>query len=82
MECPRCHANSVRIKTVKGKEIPIIGFVLAIGGAGLMFIGVVGLIAGAILGCIVGAIVKACVPPRLETYQVCEKCGYTSGPLS
>ena len=81
MTCPRCNSENVQMQTRPGKGLPIIGFVLAFGGFGLMIFSIFGLVIGALLGLIVGAILKAVLPKHNETVAVCQNCGFTSKPI-
>lgn len=80
MKCPQCNSENIQMQSQPGKSLPVVGFVLAFGGFGLMFLGILGAIIGAVLGAIIGSIVKACVSPKYETVAVCQSCGYTSSP--
>lgn len=82
MTCPRCNSENVQMQTRPGKGLPIIGFVLAFGGFGLMFLSIFGLVIGALLGLLVGAILKAVLPKHNETVAICQNCGFTSKAIS
>lgn len=75
MKCFRCHSENVQLQTKPAKSVPLIGFVLILGGLGLMFFSIIGLILGALFGLIVGAIVRAAVSQPDDTIAVCQNCG-------
>ncbi len=81
MKCQRCNSENVQMQSRPGKSVPIIGFVLAFAGLGLMIFSIIGFVAGALFGCLIGAIVKAILPKKYETVAVCQNCGYTSKPI-
>ena len=80
MKCPQCGAENILMQSHPGKSFPMVGFVLAFGGLGMMFFGILGAIVGILPGLLVGAIVKACVPPQYETVGICQSCGFTAPP--
>ena len=80
MKCCECGSERVHGQVITKKNPIVIGFVLALGGFGMMFLGIVGGIIGAVLGLIIGGIIKGIMGDLQETVFVCQDCGYTFSP--
>lgn len=79
--CNNCNSTNVHMQAKKSKNNVLLGCVLALGGLGLMFLGLIGAIIGVVLGLIIGVIVSALMPTQYETVAVCQNCGNSFKPV-
>ena len=77
MKCEKCNSENVQAQVVTKKNPIVTGMVLALGGLGLMFLGIIGGLIGVVIGLIIGVIIKSCMGDLRETVFVCQDCGNT-----
>ena len=77
MKCEKCGSENVQVQVITKKNPIVTGTTLTLGGLGLMFLGVVGVVIGVVLGLVIGAIIKGFMGDIQETVFVCQSCGHT-----
>jgi uncharacterized membrane protein SpoIIM required for sporulation len=80
MKCAKCGSENVQAQVVVKKNSIVPPAMLAFGGIGLMFLGIIGAIIGVFLGWIVGVIIKSFMGELHETIFVCQDCGNSFSP--
>ena len=77
MKCSKCNSENVQAQVVTKKNPIVAGMVMALGGLGLMLLGIFGALIGFFIGLIIGLVIKACMGELRETIFVCRNCGNT-----
>ncbi len=76
MKCPKCNSENVHIQAKEYKPRITFPCCLTFASFGLMFSGIIGLVAGVLLGLLVSAILYAIIPTGYSSVMVCQQCGF------